>query len=272
MGRQQRDPYHLAVGERGRARMELLNEIYNPGTFAFLLRNNLRPGARVLEIGCGPGVLTAWLAATVGPTGSVTAIDQSAEQLRIAKRRVGNAPNVRFEEASTYQLADLDGEFDVVFGRWVLLHAVDAEESTRSIVSKAARDGVVVLEDCVTDSAFCHPRTDAFDRFIDGWLRVSEASGIDPRVGDRLPSLLRGAGCTVTDYEVWQPLLRTAREKQLPSLSLEETRDAHVRNGALQKNEVHSTVAELAALGNDERTVMGFVRNVRVAGRARCAR
>jgi ubiquinone/menaquinone biosynthesis C-methylase UbiE len=38
----------------------------------------LRPGLRVLEVGCGPGALARAIAARVAPSGHVLAIDRSA--------------------------------------------------------------------------------------------------------------------------------------------------------------------------------------------------
>ncbi len=47
----------------------------------------LRPGARVLEIGCGHGVAAGLAAAAVGPAGHVLAIDRSPVMADAARRR-----------------------------------------------------------------------------------------------------------------------------------------------------------------------------------------
>lgn len=46
----------------------------------------LRPGMRVLEIGCGPGVAARAVAARIGPTGFILAIDRSANAIALARR------------------------------------------------------------------------------------------------------------------------------------------------------------------------------------------
>ena len=46
---------------------------------------HLRPGQRLLDVGCGPGTITLDLAARLGPTGSVTAVEVTAEALGLAR-------------------------------------------------------------------------------------------------------------------------------------------------------------------------------------------
>jgi ubiquinone/menaquinone biosynthesis C-methylase UbiE len=81
---------------------------------------------RVLDVGCGPGTITADLAARV-PGGQVTGIDAAAGVLAEARQeaaRRGQA-NVRFETGDVYRLAFDDGTFDVVHAHQVLQHLSD---------------------------------------------------------------------------------------------------------------------------------------------------
>src|SRR5215467_8483606 len=73
----------------------------------------LRPGSSVLDIGCGPGTVTADLAARVAP-GPVMAVDRSTEVLGVAlaeaQRR--NLCNVAFATADVHKLEFPDDSFD----------------------------------------------------------------------------------------------------------------------------------------------------------------
>lgn len=51
----------------------------------------LSPGARLLEVGCGTGEVTAWFAARGFP---ILAMDRSPEMIRLARRRMGKVENV----------------------------------------------------------------------------------------------------------------------------------------------------------------------------------
>src|ERR1700756_401377 len=71
---------------------------------AYLLPH-LKPGLSVLDIGCGPGTITADLAARVAP-GPVHAVDQFADVLNVARAEVQrrNLSNVSFAAADVHKL------------------------------------------------------------------------------------------------------------------------------------------------------------------------
>ena len=88
--------YVLQVGEQGFDRLKFLNGIFGEHSRNFLIRAGLKAGASVLELGCGTGSMTAWLAGAVGEAGSVIAVDASKEQIEIAKRAVENSNALTF--------------------------------------------------------------------------------------------------------------------------------------------------------------------------------
>src|SRR5439155_18436361 len=92
---------------------------------AYLLPH-LRPGLAVLDVGCGPGTITADLAALVAPA-RVTALDSSpdvlAEAARVATDR--GLGNVEFGAGDVHALDFPDDTFDVVHAHQVLQHVAD---------------------------------------------------------------------------------------------------------------------------------------------------
>jgi len=64
----------------------MLDAIVNPTTKTFLKRNGLKPEMKILDIGCGSGIMTNYLAGAVGPKGKVVAIDNSKAQLEYARK------------------------------------------------------------------------------------------------------------------------------------------------------------------------------------------
>ncbi|MDP3706426.1 MAG: methyltransferase domain-containing protein [Legionellaceae bacterium] len=79
--------YALSVGEKFEDRLMRLNVFSNPYSFTFLQRSGLKRGDHVIDVGCGIGELTCWLAEQVGREGKVVAIDISVEQLELARQR-----------------------------------------------------------------------------------------------------------------------------------------------------------------------------------------
>jgi len=71
-----------------------------------------RPGERILDLGCGPGVLTLPLAAAVGRAGLVLGVDLAEGMLALARRAApAQAPVARMD---VEQLGVRDGAFDAV--------------------------------------------------------------------------------------------------------------------------------------------------------------
>ncbi|SOB82289.1 methyltransferase domain-containing protein [Streptomyces sp. 1331.2] len=164
---------------------------------AYLLPE-LRPGQTVLDIGCGPGTITADLAELVGPEGRVVAVDTSAEVLQQAAEyvagRPGPAAEVVFEQADVHRLPYRDGEFDVVHAHQVLQHVADPVTALREMRRVTAPGGVVAARDVDYASMTWFPEVPALERWLELYRRTARANGGEPDAGRRLLSWARAAG------------------------------------------------------------------------------
>jgi SAM-dependent methyltransferase len=106
---------------------------------------DVRPGQRVLDVGCGPGPLTAALAERVGAE-NVAAIDPSEPFVEAARARV---PGARIVVGSAEALPFADGEFDATLSQLVVNFLADPEEGLREMM-RVTRPGSVVAG-CVWD-------------------------------------------------------------------------------------------------------------------------
>src|SRR5262249_37773013 len=114
---------------------------------AFLLPD-LKPGMRLLDVGCGPGSITLGLAAAVAPA-EVLAIDLSSDVLEEGRRLAieKGVRNVRFERADVDDLAQPDGAFDVVYAHQVLQHVREPVRTLQAMKRVLARGGLVAVRD-----------------------------------------------------------------------------------------------------------------------------
>lgn len=260
------EKYFLDDTPGGHARLAILNGLYNPHTLQALQRAGLGAGMRVLELGTGAGILTGEIARIVGPSGSVLSVDRSSAQVQaLSGAGAGLPANVEVRQLAVSELDRLDETFDFVFARWILLHMTDTLAGVGAMARRVRPGGTLALEDCVTRTAFCYPRSPAFEQFLQGWLEVSRREHIAPNAGDELLSLFDQVGFSVERLSYHQPLLQRPAERMLPALSLSESRDIHVRNGVFASTEIDSIVGDLEKLQRSGHA-MGFVRNTFVAG------
>lgn len=83
----------------------------------------LKPGIKVLDVGCGPGSLTVDIAKHVQPGGKVTGIENVPDPLDGARRLAEQeGVEVMFEVADAMELPYEDDTFDLVFAHQVLQH------------------------------------------------------------------------------------------------------------------------------------------------------
>ena len=105
----------------------------------------LEPGQRVLDVGCGPGALTAELVRRLGPD-HLSAVDPSASFVSAARER---HPAVAVHRASAEDLPFDDGRFDAALAQLVVHFMADPVAGLREM-TRVTRDGGVVAA-CVWD-------------------------------------------------------------------------------------------------------------------------
>ena len=114
-----------------------------------LLRDRVPTDARILDVGCGPGVeLRA--AARLVPRGEVVGVDLAGEMLRTAAREAERrgVRNVAFVQADVCALpSELKGAFDVAYACFSHHHFPDPLAACREVLSALAPGGVY----CVID-------------------------------------------------------------------------------------------------------------------------
>src|SRR5262245_6810866 len=97
--------YNLNVKNANIDRLALLNEHYNPSSRTLLESIGLDTSSTIIDVKCGHSAITRWMTKRVKTAGHVHAIDKSADQLVLARKRVGELPQVRFTYASIEELS-----------------------------------------------------------------------------------------------------------------------------------------------------------------------
>ncbi len=177
---------HQLTGEG--ARLALMSQLLDPFHRRLVEGLGIGPGMRTLEVGCGNGSVSAWLAERVAPTGHAVAVDLD---LSLVDRSA--APGLELREGDIVAGPVDPGTFDLVTARAVLHHVGDADAAVRHLVEGLAPGGAVLLiEPDFLPVSLAEPAV--VRSFWDGWLAWSVDAGIDYAIGRTLAPRLAGLG------------------------------------------------------------------------------
>jgi SAM-dependent methyltransferase len=110
-------------------------------------RFDIRPGQRVLDIGCGFGETSIELGSVVGAQGEVLGLDCTSTFLEIAERErdAAGARNVRFELGDAQSHALQPNHYDVAFARFGVMFFESAVRALRNVHRALVPGGKVCL-------------------------------------------------------------------------------------------------------------------------------
>ncbi|MBQ0922603.1 methyltransferase domain-containing protein [Saccharopolyspora endophytica] len=161
---------------------------------AYLL-GDLRPGAQVLDVGCGPGTITLDFAERVAP-GEVLGIDNVEAPLAISRAAAAErgVDNARFEVADVYRLPHADDTFDVVHAHQVLQHLTDPVAALREMRRVCKPGGVVAARDADYGGMRWSPDQPGMDRWLELYRAVARSNDAYPDGGKFLKTWALQAG------------------------------------------------------------------------------
>jgi SAM-dependent methyltransferase len=162
---------------------------------AYLDLLGVKAGERVLDCGCGSGVVTRDIARRVGPAGRVVGIDPSPQFLVVARelaQAAGLGGQVEFREGSALHLPFPDGAFDVAVAVTVLSHTPGGEGAISEMARVVRPGGRVGVFDLDTDmTSVTHPDRALTRRIV---AAASDATAVDGWLARRMPLLFASAG------------------------------------------------------------------------------
>ncbi|HET7014504.1 MAG TPA: class I SAM-dependent methyltransferase [Streptosporangiaceae bacterium] len=196
---------------------------------------------RVLDVGCGPGALTAELVRRLGP-GSVNAIDPSEPFVTAARQRL---PEVEIRLASAEQLPFEDREFHVAMAQLVVQFMNDPAAGLREMARVTRPGGVVAA--CVWDRGGDRSPLSPFWQAVADLDQV-EGEGLCPGVnqGDIARLFAQAGLAVVKDTELtvqvpqigfdewWEPVTLGVGPAGDYVLSLDAARRAQLRDHCQQ--------------------------------------
>ena len=189
-------------------RLQLQSSVYRRHSEELLRRAGVRPGMRVLDVGCGPGDVSLLLAGLVGPTGAVVAVDIDEQVLAVARQRAddaGFADRIEFRQDDIAELG-LDEPVDALVGRIVVLHLADRAGTLEKLRRLVRPGGIVTFQEVTLSAYRSAPSVPLIEQARDWMIRALLAVGTEPCSGDRLASVFHDAGLPLDDMAASVPV------------------------------------------------------------------
>ena len=167
------------------------------------------PGERVLDLGCGSGVVTRAIAQRVAPDGLAVGADTSPALLALAREHAdaaGIGRFIEFEEGDCRNLAYSDASFDAVVAASVLAHVHGPERALAEMVRVTRPGGRVGVFEFDGDSLIiAHPDHELTRRIV---ISNSDHGAVNGWLARQLPGLLSGLGLVDVRVRGFMPLER----------------------------------------------------------------
>ena len=181
-------PYIFEDRDAEQRRLDAQAGLLEPLTERVFRAAGLQPGMRVLELGSGAGHVAALASRLVGPGGHVLGIERDPQAVANARERAAAAAltNVEFLAGDVQTLEGVNGTFDAVVGRLILLYLPDSVEALRRAASRLRPGGLMVAHEADLAYDWAAPQSALWSQ-VRGWfLETLAAAHVESRMGLRL--------------------------------------------------------------------------------------
>lgn len=197
--------FHGANPDTELSRLQAIEQIFDPTTHTWLQATGLTTGQTCLELGPGAGSILRWLSEAMGATGKVVGIDRDPTHWQWLA-----AANVEKVIADLQQWQPEPAQFDLIHGRYILIHVPYADKVLTKLWQALKPGGVLVLEEpdfgCARAVNLQYVGNLAHQRVNDAIAQMFGNHGLDPGWGLKMPALLKMAGFTLEKLHAEQHL------------------------------------------------------------------
>ncbi len=257
------DVYVLETGDCGAARLQMQDEIYGASTRQMMLDAGLCAGMRVLDLACGTGIMSHWIAKQVGPAGVVVGGDISCDQLAYARAQGVHGETSRppeFVELNAYDTGLPTASFDMVHCRLLLCHLERPADALREIHRMLKPGGVLVCQDIELSTLFSHPSSKAYEQSVALGHAMGNMLGVNYDFGTQLHSTVMQAGFGVPTVRYVQPVHMRGLGKDWWYQTFEEATPVMIRLGLVTQDEISVLLSEMKKLTLDDEVLLAQAR------------
>lgn len=259
--------YILKVGNEGSERLDFINQVFAPYSQYFLTDVGLKSGMNVIEIGCGTGIMTTWIAKQVGGNGRVVAIDASIEQLKYAEinAKKQGLLNIEFVNVNAEEINFKKNSFDFAYSKLLLMHLQNPAYVLNKLYELLKSKGILSCEEPTAASLLTHPHHKIIEKMNKHFIQLGEKRGMDFNIGDKLPELFLKMSLSLIRPRFIQPIIPMEMAKEFLLLGAKEVSDAMLKENLITEQELYDMITELNTT-EESAAYYAFPRQIQIAG------
>lgn len=180
-----------------------MNQLYQ----SFL---SIRRGQKIVDVGCGPGDFTRYLARLSDGNSKILGVDSNPKSIKVG---IADTKKAHLSQAVSYKLGDaykipIDDDYaDLTTCRTLLMHLEDPLKAVREMARITKPGGHVVAVEQGKMGVYFDPNDKRFSRLSDQiWeaqLRgIRRLEGKEFRIGEKLPGIFQEAGLVDMKAEI----------------------------------------------------------------------
>ena len=177
-------------------RLDAQSRLFDPSTERLFREAKIGPGMRVLDLGSGAGNVALLASRLVGPEGSVVGVERDPDAVATARARVhaAGATNIELVVGDVQTLDGIEGQFDAVVGRLILMYLSDPPAALRQAARRLRPGGIIAMQEADLAYDWAAPQTPLWEQ-VRGWfLQTLTRAGVEKRMGLRLYRCFVDAG------------------------------------------------------------------------------
>lgn len=252
--------YFLGTHDEELARLGLQHRVWRPAVLDCWRHAGIAAGARVLDVGAGPGYAAADLAEIVGPSGGVVAVERSARFVGAGRGMLAKHgfTNVRYHELDLMTDPLPGNGYDATWCRWVACFVASPPLLLDKIAAAIRPGGVAIFHEYVAYATFGfsppRPRQQEFaQQVMKGW----RAAGGEPDIAQPVMRLLEERGFTIRAMIPRIYCLRPADEMwQWPASFIRIHLEQQTAQGAFEASWAETVRQEFAAAEADPASLL----------------
>ena len=171
-----------------------------------VLKHYLYPGAKVLDVGCGPGTITVGAAAAVGD-GTVVGVDLAEQSIQSSQKLAEQLQlsNATFQVMDAYNMEFADGTFDITYSNNVLVWTSDPIRFLQEQKRVTRPGGIVIAGISDWGGMLLYPPSPAMETVVKAFVHLNDPADpgvfLNPNLGRSSLALFSNAGFNTVRIE-----------------------------------------------------------------------